>query len=408
MMTVDVTGSRQADLLVKKSHDLGLVVSNIGQDMRSERWTDVTLYSRERIPLSVHRFILWQSPYLQTILRSQSCCRGQCGHQSSISILLPDVSYPHLLQVINFLYTGLLQSSQRDRDHILVIIASSELRDNIIIQSLVELLGFGSNISVDTSEDQEIVIEDEDDIALDISNGDGDASFPESRGNVSSPSHSGGITSPEVDPLQDFETDSEDDSSEDVRTNDVNALEIEDPYLFIASPVVSRGIENKRKEKRKVKSSEPSQQSGSARDKKCKNCKVRVSALTFKKHIVTHLYDKWPEVGPDTTHCNLCDKTLQGQKYLINHLATVHHQLEEKLAEDGETVESYEMEIVEETGADSVDTVSNNLVQAMELEPSVLFTGEENRESPGDDNDSDATVPCSPRNCDDSISDDGD
>ena len=168
-------------------------------------------------------------------------------------------------------------------------------------------------------------------------------------------------------------------------------LQMEDPYNFIASPVSSRGIENKKK---KGKTSDPG-----GRDKKCKNCKLRVSANTFKKHIVTHLYDKWPEIGPDSTYCSLCDKTLQGQKYLINHLATVHHQLEEKLALEGETVESYEMEIEDETGADtSVDTVSNNLAQEMELESSVLFTGEENGP---DDNDSDATVPCSPRNCDD-------
>ena len=216
---------------------------------------------------------------------------------------------------------------------------------------------------------------------------------------VSSPSHSGGITSPEVDPFQDFETES-DDSSE-VRTNDVHNFEIEDPYQFIASPV-SRGIGNKKKRG----TSDPTQSSGPGRDKKCKNCKLRVSAITFKKHIVTHMYDKWPEIGIDSTYCSLCGKTLQGQKYLINHLATVHHQLEEKLAEEGETVESYEMEIEEETGAESVDTVSNNIVREMELESSVLFTEEENgpndTESRGDvDNDSDATVPCSPRNCDD-------
>ena len=100
----------------------------------------------------------------------------------------------------------------------------------------MELLGFGSFVSVDTSVDQENEIEDEDDI--DISNGDED--FMES---VSSPSHSGGITSPEVDRFQDFETES-DDSSE--VTNELQIVD-EDPYQFIASPVVSRGIENKKR-----------------------------------------------------------------------------------------------------------------------------------------------------------------
>ena len=129
MMTVDVDGVSPAEQLVKKNHDLGLLVSNIGDDMRSERWTDVILYSRERIPLPVHRFVLSHSPYLQTLLRSLSCCQGRCGQQGTISILLPDFSYSHLLLVINFLYTGCLQCSQVDREHVVVMIASSQLSD---------------------------------------------------------------------------------------------------------------------------------------------------------------------------------------------------------------------------------------------------------------------------------------
>ena len=116
---------------MKKTHDMGLVVSNIGQDMRSERWTDVILYSRERIPLPVHRVVLSQSAFLQTILRSLLCCRGQCGHQDTVSILLPDTSYHHLLLLVDFLYTGLLQCSQMDREHILVMIDSSDLSSKL-------------------------------------------------------------------------------------------------------------------------------------------------------------------------------------------------------------------------------------------------------------------------------------
>ena len=254
----------------------------------------------------------------------------------------------------------------------------------------MELLGLGRNISIDTSVDEEEVHLDDD--TFDMHNGDND--LLERSENVSSPSHSGGITSP------DLETES-DNSSE---VGGTNALQSDDPYRFIASPV-STEIGNKNK---KRKTSDTTQPSGSGRDKKCKNCKLKVSAINFKKHIVTHLYDKWPEVGTDSKHCSVCSKTYLHQKYLINHLATVHHQLEEKLAEEGETVESYEMEIEDETEADrSVDTVSNNLLQQMELEPSVLFTQEENDDlnrerHEDDDNDSDSTVPCSPRNCDDS------
>ena len=119
---MNVAPGSRSELLMKKTHDMGLVVSNIGRDMRSERWTDVILYSKERIPLPVHRVVLNQSAHLQAILRSQLCCRGQCGHQDTISILLPDTSFRHLLLVVEFLYTGLLQCSQMDREHILVII----------------------------------------------------------------------------------------------------------------------------------------------------------------------------------------------------------------------------------------------------------------------------------------------
>ena len=122
MMTVDIaTGSQRTEVSLKKTHDMGLLVSNIAEDMRSERWTDVILYSSERIPLPVHRFVLSKSAYLQFILRSLSCCRDQCSHKETLSILLPDTSYRHLLQVVNFLYTGLLQCSQMDREHILVM-----------------------------------------------------------------------------------------------------------------------------------------------------------------------------------------------------------------------------------------------------------------------------------------------
>ena len=120
MMTADV-GS-PADRIVQKNHDMGLVVSHIGQDMRSERWTDVILYSRERVPLPVHRCVLSHSRYLQPMLRSASCCQGRCG-QDTISLLLPDISYSHLLQVVNFPYTGCLQCSQADREHIVVMMA---------------------------------------------------------------------------------------------------------------------------------------------------------------------------------------------------------------------------------------------------------------------------------------------
>ena len=39
---------------------------------------------------------------------SLSCCRGKCGVQEQLTILLPDVSYRHLDPVVQYLYTGVL------------------------------------------------------------------------------------------------------------------------------------------------------------------------------------------------------------------------------------------------------------------------------------------------------------
>ena len=92
-----------------------ILVSSVGRDMREERWTDLILYSRERIPVQVHRMILSQSPHLRPLLTSLSCCQGRCAHQEPLSILLPDISYRLLITAVNFLYTGIIRSTQQDR-----------------------------------------------------------------------------------------------------------------------------------------------------------------------------------------------------------------------------------------------------------------------------------------------------
>ena len=91
------------------------VMSRVCRDMREERWTDLILYSSERIPVEVHKAILSQSPHLRPLLTSLSCCQGRCAHQEPLSILLPDISYRLLITAVNFLYTGIIRSTQRDR-----------------------------------------------------------------------------------------------------------------------------------------------------------------------------------------------------------------------------------------------------------------------------------------------------
>ena len=102
-------------MMMRSQDDWRTVMTSVGRDMREERWTDLILYSRERIPVPVHRMILSQSPHLRPLLTSLSCCQGRCAQQEPLSILLPDISYRLLITAVNFLYTGIIRSTQRDR-----------------------------------------------------------------------------------------------------------------------------------------------------------------------------------------------------------------------------------------------------------------------------------------------------
>ena len=172
---------------------------------------------------------------------------------------------------------------------------------------------------------------------------------------VSSPSHSGGISS----------TPDESDSDEAAVSENV------DPYNFVASP---------------------QQNSSQLAKKKCIKCKQIVSANHFKKHVVTHTHDLWGEVPRGTMQCHLCQKRAKSRKFLINHLATRHNQLEEKLKENNKTIEQFEMVIDEDeyTGGEreygeslddvnilDIDTYAANAVSEMELTQGDLFSEED-------------------------------
>ena len=108
------------------------VVASVGRDMREERWTDLTLYSSEGIPLPVHRVILSRSPHLRPLLTSLSCCQGRCAHQKPLSLLLPDVPYRILLTAVNFLYTGNIRCSQQDRQPLKAGFLPSQLQHGLV------------------------------------------------------------------------------------------------------------------------------------------------------------------------------------------------------------------------------------------------------------------------------------
>merc|ERR1712142_174262 len=96
------------------------------------------------------------------------------------------------------------------------------------------------------------------------------------------------------------------------------------------------------------------------------------------------MYDRWTEVAENTLQCHLCQKTTKNRKYLINHLATFHNQLEQKLKDGGETVEQYEMEIEDEDAAEDIDSYTATAVTEMELNHEDLFS-EEDEDDKGSD-----------------------
>jgi len=335
--------------LGRGGEEMGQIVARLGEDMRAERWTDVVLYSREGVPLPVHRLLLSQSTYLARLLTSLSCCQGRCCHQDTISVLLPDISYQVLLSLVNFLYTGNLRCNHSDKQHLV---------------TLIELMGFG-NIRVDTV-DQDDGTEEEDqqdfdDDTLTNYNEDGNENVEDDYfSNNSSPSHSGGITSPEAERHQDFDEDSmsKSDSSEVLENNDTNDSlanigcegEVDfapDPYQFLASPVATVRGQRRRAEKRKGRGSASSDtvQVQPARDKK-----YNVDAIAKKVNNEENDADcRGMEVGDDTLEPAI--------------LATLND------------------------NTDDIDGPNS---------------GDNNRDNNEDDedDDSDITVPCSPRNCD--------
>lgn len=207
--------------LERERGETEVLVSSVGRDMREERWTDLILYSRERIPVPVHRMILSQSPHLSPLLTSLSCCQGRCAHQEPLSLLLPDVPYRILLTAVNFLYTGTTRCSEQERQP---------------LKELLELLGLGTirihrdtNIVEEEEEEEDNVSESElpeNDRNEDpeVDNGNKESEVPDGGGvtvlnppvspggdSSSSLSHSGGITESEEERQADFDMEEDED-----------------------------------------------------------------------------------------------------------------------------------------------------------------------------------------------------
>ena len=108
------------ELIRRSSPETRQLVSAVARNLTTESWTDVVLYSKERVPLHLHRVVLSRSPLLHSLLSSLSCCRGLCAHQATLHILLPDVPFEILTAVVVFLYNGDLDTREEDRLAVLV------------------------------------------------------------------------------------------------------------------------------------------------------------------------------------------------------------------------------------------------------------------------------------------------
>merc|ERR1711971_870651 len=100
------------------------------------------------------------------------------------------------------------------------------------------------------------------------------------------------------------------------------------------------------KKKKKVKDSDVTPQNNLKPGKViCKECRTECSRGFFKKHLVAkHLFKLWPEIKKDETVCRKedCKTVCESRKYLIQHMALKHNELEPKLREIGKTLADYE------------------------------------------------------------------
>jgi len=94
----------------------------------------------------------------------------------------------------------------------------------------------------------------------------------------------------------------------------------------------------------------------------CKECQTEWSRKTFRKHLVArHLFNLWPEIKEDETVCRKddCKMVCESRKYLIQHMALKHNELEPKLRDIGKTLADYEGTREDEDKNDEKPTIDS-------------------------------------------------
>ena len=76
----------------------------------------------------------------------------------------------------------------------------------------------------------------------------------------------------------------------------------------------------------------------------CRECKAEVPRPTFRKHLLCKHFSKlWKDIKEDEKVCRYedCKIAVENSKYLIQHMALSHNELDSKLKEIGKTVKDY-------------------------------------------------------------------
>ena len=120
----------------------------------------------------------------------------------------------------------------------------------------------------------------------------------------------------------------------------------------------------------------------------CQECKAEVSRQVFSKHLVAkHLFKLWTDVKENETVCKYenCKKVVESSKYLIQHLALTHNEVEAKLREIGKSLSDYEWTIDDKDDKEEGPTKDTT--------NSVDNEGDKEDNDEGSESGSDATMP---------------
>ena len=296
--------------------------------MTTESVPDCHLITKERILIEAHKIIMFQSPYLCSLITSVSCANGKCPIQERVTLIFPDVSYRHLDPIIQYFYTGRLVFPATEKA--------------AIADLLIRLFKIpsGRENSLDSEyPGQDIRSEVQDICVPDVSPSDQlNKQQQDKKSQENEKTREIAFSFEVIDEAQE-EQDQQKISNLAEKLLDEVEDEVNQNSLLLGSYSDESEGFNKRKKPavhlpRIIKIS----------NMECSTChyKVKRSSYNMKRHLVlNHLHSFWPEVSQDDICCQDCDFVAVSRIKLIWHLAIEHGQFELKLEERNQTISNY-------------------------------------------------------------------